>query len=133
MRWVFPNTSAGRCGESYYSCIDFIENFVFLRANAYIIGAYNRWAVWCFEYLYDYILSWFNLVFMLAQVLLLSAFFQTYASRRYFVFTLASVIVPVQGIIFFVIRKNKGLSYRDFMKLCFSAHKRLYNRCLQSV
>ena len=53
---------------------------------------------------------------MVAQVLLLSAFFQTYASRRYFIFTLVSVIVPVQGTIFFVIRNNKGLSYRDFMR-----------------
>lgn len=96
--------------------INFNEMTNLIEVSAVGVPAELGWAVWCLDCLYDYILSWFNLVFMLAQVLLLSAFFQTYASRRYFLFTLVSIIVPVQGIIFFVIRKNKGLSYRDFIR-----------------
>ncbi len=114
-------------------CLDikFNEMTNLIEVSAVGVPQHLGWAVWCFEYLYDYILSWFNLVFMLAQVLLLSAFFQTYASRRYFVFTLASVIVPVQGIIFFVIRKNKGLSYRDFMRIEQERRYRTYQQYQQ--
>lgn len=109
--------SAVRCLAAA-GCLDIKFNEMTNFIDVSVVGVPDglNWAVWCLEYLYDYILSWFNLVFMVAQVLLLSAFFQTYASRRYFVFTLVSVIVPVQGIIFFVIRNNKGLSYREFMR-----------------
>jgi len=89
------------------------------------------WAEWCVNYLQTYILSWFDLLFLFGQVLLLSAYFQTYASRRYFIFTLASVIVPVQGIIFFVIRKNKGYSYRDFMRMEQERRYRTYQQFSQ--
>lgn len=114
-------------------CLDikFNEMTNLIEVSAVGVPQNLNWAVWCLEYLYDYILSWFNLVFMLAQVLLLSAFFQTYASRRYFVFTLASIIVPVQGIIFFVIRKNKGLSYRDFMRIEQERRYRTYQQYQQ--
>ena len=102
-----------------YIKIDYIKTDSNATAREfYLLSVPNElyWARWCFEYLQKYILYVIDLVFMLAQVLLLSAFFQTYASRRYFLFTLVSIIVPVQGIIFFVIRKNKGLSYRDFVR-----------------
>lgn len=80
------------------------------------VPAELAWAGWCFTYLSDYILVWVNLVFLFFQVMLLSAFFQTYASRRYFLFTLTSVLFPIQGILFFVVRNNKGMNYRDFLR-----------------
>lgn len=114
-------------------CLDikFNEMTNLIEISAVGVPQSLSWAVWCLDNLYDYILSWFNLVFMFAQVLLLSAFFQTYASRRYFIFTLASVIVPVQGIIFFVIRKNKGLSYRDFIRIEQERRYRTYQQYQQ--
>ncbi len=73
------------------------------------------WAAWCYKFLYDYILVWFNLVYLFMEVLVLSAFFQTYASRRYFLFTITSVFFPIQGILFFAVRNNRGMNYREYM------------------
>lgn len=73
-----------------------------------------KWAGWCSEYLYDYILWWVNMIYLFLKVLVLSAFFQTYASRRYFLFTITSVFFPIQGILFFTVRNNRGLNYRDY-------------------
>ena len=42
-----------------------------------------KWAAWMYNYMYDYILSILDLVFMLLRVVILSCFFQTYACRRY--------------------------------------------------
>lgn len=74
-----------------------------------------EWAKWCFYYLYDYILWWVQLVYVFLEILVLSCFFQTYAARRYFIFTITSVLFPVQGILFFVLRNNRGLNYRDYV------------------
>ena len=43
-------------------------------------------------------------------------FFQTYASRRYVLFALTSVLFPIMGILFFIVRNNKGVNYRDFIR-----------------
>lgn len=114
-------------------CLDIKLNEMtnLIEVSVVSVPANLYWAEWCIKYLYDYILSWFDLLFMFAQVLLLSAFFQTYASRRYFVFTLVSVLFPVQGIIFFIIRKNKGLSYRDFMRIEQERRYRTYQQYQQ--
>ncbi len=74
------------------------------------------WAAWCFECLNKYILTWVDLAFLVLQVFILSAFFQTFAARRYFLFTITSVLFPVQGILIFILRNNKGMNYRDFIR-----------------
>ena len=43
-------------------------------------------------------------------------FFQTYASRRYLLFAITSVLFPVSGILFFIVRNNKGINYRDYIR-----------------
>jgi len=73
------------------------------------------WAGNCVKYLED-ITYWFDLVLSLFEILLLAAFFQTYSARHYFWFTLLCVLFPVQGIIMFIIRKNKALNYRDYIR-----------------
>ncbi len=74
------------------------------------------WAGWCYNYLDVYIISWLNFVYMLVMVVLLNCFFQTYSTRRYFLFTITSVLFPVQGILIFAVRNNKGMSYAEYMR-----------------
>lgn len=86
------------------------------------------WAGWCYEFLYTYILSWLDIIFVFLQVFILSAFFQTYAPRRYFLFTLTSVLLPVQGIFIFVLRNNRGMNYRDFVRMEQERQYRMYQQ-----
>lgn len=80
-----------------------------------IVPGYLNWAEVCAVYLEE-IVYWFGLVLSFFEILLLAAFFQTYGARHYFWFTLLCVVFPVQGIIMFVIRKNKGMNFRDYLR-----------------
>ena len=75
-----------------------------------------QWAAWVYRYMSTYILSILDLVFNIMQIILLLCFFQTYASRRYVLFALTSVLFPIMGILFFIVRNNKGVNYRDFIR-----------------
>lgn len=74
------------------------------------------WAGWCYNYLDISIISWLNFIYMLVMVVLLNCFFQTYCVRRYFLFTLTSILFPVQGILIFAVRNNKGVNYAEYMR-----------------
>ena len=74
------------------------------------------WAVWCYKDLYIYIISWLSLVYDFILIVVLNCFFQTYSARHYFIFTLASIFFPVQGIMIFAVRNNKGMSYAEYMR-----------------
>ena len=88
--------------------------YVFLKATIPNIDPGLAWAGFCYLILGD-ILEWIRLVYLFAQIMLISAFFQTYAAKRYFLFTVVSVLLPVQGILFFVVRNNTGMNYREYM------------------
>lgn len=90
------------------------------------------WAAWCFSYLFNYILWWTELILLFVQVLVLSSFFQTYAARRYLLFTITSVLFPIQGILFFIVRNNKGMSYRDYMRAEQERRYRMYQQYRQN-
>lgn len=90
------------------------------------ITSENAWAAWCYECLYDYILSWLQLVFIALQVFVFSAFFQTYASRKYLIFTIMSVLFPICGILIYILRNNRGMNYRDFMRMEQERQYRMY-------
>lgn len=75
------------------------------------------WAVWCYNYLSSYILSWLELVYLLVSVVLLNCFFQTYSPAHYFLYTLGSIIFPVQGIFIFVVRNRRGISYAEYTRM----------------
>lgn len=92
--------------------------------NMDIVPANLKWAAWMYNYMYDYILSILELVFLLIRVIILSCFFQTFACRRYVIFTITSILFPIQGILFFVVCKNKGVNYREFMT---AQHARQYH------
>lgn len=82
------------------------------------------WAGLCYKYL-DFLLAPLNIVQMLGMIVILNCFFQTYAARRYFLFTLTSVLFPVQGILIFAVRNNKGMSYADYVR---SVQERIYRQ-----
>lgn len=83
------------------------------------------WAGWCYNYLNTYIISWLNFLYMLVMVVLLNCFFQTYSIRRYFLFTITSVLFPVQGILIFAVRNNKGVNYAEYMR---AVQERMYRQ-----
>jgi len=89
------------------------------------------WAGWCYNYLYEYILRWVELVYLFLEVIVLVAFFQTYASRRYLLFTITSVFFPIQGILFFVVRNNRGMNYREFLRAEQERQYKMYSQYRQ--
>ena len=86
------------------------------------------WAGWCFEYLDKFILSFMELAFLVMQVFTLSAFFQTFAARRYMLFTITSILFPVQGILIFILRNNRGMGYREFVRREQERQYRMYQQ-----
>ena len=86
------------------------------------------WAVWCFYYLDTYIINALELAFLVMQVFTLSAFFQTFAARRYMLFTVTSVLFPIQGILIFILRNNRGMNYREFMRREQERQYRMYQQ-----
>lgn len=75
-----------------------------------------QWAAWVYNYMDRYILSILNMVFFVLELILLICFFQTYACRRYVLFAVTSVLFPIMGILFFIVRNNKGVNYKDFIR-----------------
>ncbi|MDE5943262.1 MAG: hypothetical protein K2H30_03535 [Clostridia bacterium] len=110
----------------YYVAYSQVEQYLYYEEVTTMFGvgrlyhlgevpANLNWAAWCYNYL-DTILSYVDLVYLLANISLLICFFQTYASRRYILFAITSVIFPVSGILFFIVRNNKGVNYRDYIR-----------------
>lgn len=89
------------------------------------------WAAWCFEFLDSFVLRALGLVFLAMQVFTLSAFFQTFAARRYMLFTITSVLFPVQGILIFILRNNDGMNYREFIRKEQERQYRMYQQYRQ--
>lgn len=85
------------------------------------------WAAWIYNYL-DIILNVASLVYLLVEICLFICFYQTYACRRYVLFTVTSILFPIQGILFFVIRNNKGVNYREFVRNEQAKQYRIYQQ-----
>lgn len=105
----------------FYIAIFLIEagNYYVTTDNSAVATGYPQdlaWAGWMYNYLDIYVLQYVNLLYLFLHVCLLICFFQTYASRRYILFTVTSVLFPIQGILIFVVRNNAGISYRDFVQ-----------------
>ncbi len=94
------------------------------------VPAHLNWAAWCYNYL-DTVLGFVELIYLLVNVALLICFFQTYASRRYILFAITSVIFPISGILFFIVRNNKGVNYRDYVRAEQARQYRMYQQYQQ--
>ncbi|MDE6442251.1 MAG: hypothetical protein K2L12_05830 [Clostridia bacterium] len=108
--------------EHQYLTTDVLGNPVY----GYEISGYPEslnWAAWVYANMEYYILSTLDLVLMIIQICVLICFFQTYAARRYVLFTVTSVLFPIQGILFFVVRNNTGVNYRQYVM---AMHERQY-------
>ena len=75
-----------------------------------------QWAVWVCNYMYSYIIRILDIVYIVAEVILLICFFQTYACRRYVLFSITSILFPIMGILFFIVRNNKAINYKDYVR-----------------
>lgn len=82
------------------------------------------WAAWCTGNLsknqigvFLIILALLRIVYTLGKIIVLNCFFQTYSARRSFIFTITSIFFPVQGILIFAVRNNKGMKYSDYVRM----------------
>lgn len=101
------------------------------RINTAAVPDNLQWAAWVFAYMDTYILSIIDIIFFICQLILLICFFQTYACRRYVLFAVTSVIFPIMGILFFIVRNNKGVNYKDFIRAEQARQYQLYQQYRQ--
>ena len=116
-----------------YQYFEEITTLFGTTGRVYYLGdvpANLNWAAWCYNYL-DTVLGYVQLAFLLVKVGLLICFFQTYASRRYVLFAITSIILPISGILFFVVRNNKGLNYREYVQNEQARQYRMYQQYQQ--
>lgn len=102
-------------------CLEKIENVVMgWNVETYQlkddVPSNLQWAAWVYTNMDTYILSILDMVFLILEIVLLICFFQTYACRRYVIFSITSVLFPIMGILFFIVRNNKGVNYKDFIR-----------------
>lgn len=90
-----------------------------------------KWAAWIYNYMDIYILLPLSLIYSLLLISLLISFFQTYACRRYVLFTITSILFPIMGILFFVVRNNKGINYKEFLRAEQARQYRQYQQYYQ--
>lgn len=83
-----------------------------------------NWAWWVFANLENYVIYWVQLLYIVSNMFLLVAFFRTYSSPRYILFSIVSVLFPVKGIFMFVVRNNAGKNYGQYLN---EQRQRQYN------
>jgi hypothetical protein len=74
------------------------------------------WAAWVALYLSSYVTTWFSLIFSIADVALMVAFFQTYYAKHYVMFSICAFLFPIEGVLMFVVRNNRGKNYREYIR-----------------
>lgn len=101
-----------------------VENSIILGQEVSVLVGYESanvpsalaWAGWFFDYADICIIYWIRLVYIVLNVFVVMAFFQTYTGRHYFLFTIFSVLFPIKGILMFVVRNNAGRNYREYIQ-----------------
>lgn len=92
------------------------------------LPASQEWMGWVFMNLSDYVLTWLELIFIVLKLLLLTAFFRTYSARQYMWFSIAGALLPLTGILIYVVRNNKGMNYMDYIKKVRERNYRMYQQ-----
>ncbi len=80
------------------------------------VPASLSWASWCYMDLPDYVTWWLDILYMVLQLATFVLFFKTYAARRYLLFSITGVLFPIQGILVYTVKGNKGYNYNDFIR-----------------
>lgn len=94
------------------------------EVDASHVPSYLFWTIWYMTY-YGIFVDIISIVYLFSLIITLSCFFQTYAARRYFLFAFTSILFPVRGILIFAVRKNKGMSYAEYVR---SVQERMYRQ-----
>lgn len=96
------------------------------------VPANLAWAGWVFTNMQDYILYWVQLVYIILNVFILVAFFRTYASQRYVLFSVLSALFPVSAIFMFAVRNNRGKNYIEFVREQQQRQYRMYQEYMKN-
>ncbi len=83
------------------------------------------WAYYMDEAM-SYILPITILVYTFFFVMAVFAFFRRYAARNALIFSIASVFLPIQGVLIFAVRKNLPVDYANYMRARQEAQRRRY-------
>ena len=75
-----------------------------------------QWAWWVFANIQNFVIYWVQLVYVILNVFVMIAFFRTYASQRYTLFSVLCILLPVKGIVMFAVRNNRAQNYIDYIK-----------------
>ncbi|MCD8307872.1 MAG: hypothetical protein LUD51_06585 [Clostridia bacterium] len=106
--------SSGYLTEQLYEDTYYGSYYVY-QLNGSLPADLN-WANWCFFKLPDVVTWWLDILYMVAQLATFVLFFKTYAARRYLIFSITGVLFPIQGILVYTIKGNKGYNYNQFIK-----------------
>jgi hypothetical protein len=114
---MFELAAKGYLGINYTSYVSVGETMSIATGfKIFTTPANLVWAEWIASNFQNILLWWIELVYLAFNIVLLILFFQTYAARHYILFAICSIFFPLKGILFFVVRGNKGVNYRDFVR-----------------
>lgn len=74
------------------------------------------WAAFMYEYGYDYIIQFFELAYLLLNILLVMAFFKTYAPKNFLLYTLLCIFFPISSILYFAVSGNRAMNYVEYVR-----------------
>ena len=86
------------------------------------------WLAWVFTNFNSIVLRLLDLLFIILKLLLLTAFFRTYSARQYVWFSIAGALLPLTGILIYVVRNNKGMNYMDYIRKVRERNYRMYQQ-----
>ena len=121
----------GGYAEPVYETMVYGTQFEFLTGYELALPDNLAWAGWVFGNLQDYVLYWVQLAYMILKVFILVAFFRTYASPRYVLFSVLSVLFPIGGIFMFVVRNNRGKNYLEYIRELRQRQYRMYQEYMR--
>ncbi|MGN1372753.1 MAG: hypothetical protein ACI4VK_01745 [Candidatus Coproplasma sp.] len=105
---AIPEPIYNTAGELVYN--------LFVGYEAENLPASLNWAWWIFTNGNNYIFWLLELVYIVLEVFVLSAFFRTYSPRNYMIFTVLSVLFPIKAIFMLCVKNNKATNYMDYVK-----------------
>ncbi|MCD8295924.1 MAG: hypothetical protein LUE27_11895 [Clostridia bacterium] len=106
--------SGGYLGETLYEDYYYGSYYVYTLVSP--VPDSMAWMSWCYFDMSNYVTWWLDILYMVLQLSTLILFFKTYAARRYLLFSITGVLFPIQGILAYTVKGNKGYNYNQFMK-----------------
>ncbi len=86
------------------------------------------WAYWVAKNLRSAVITWVEFIYILLQVSVVLCFFKTYSPKYYFILAIVSVVLPIQAIMMFTVRRGKATNYLDYIRATQAARYRYYQQ-----